>query len=80
MVAQQLTSIAKLYCENISKLVTFYNPNRNDMKAITDDYIYGVSIDEIKVIVDNLKDNKYARLEISLRHPFEYKIVVWQIK
>ena len=50
------------------------------MKAITDDYIYGVSIDEIKVIVDNLKDNKYARLEISLRHPFEYKIVVWQIK
>ena len=29
---QQLTSISKLYRENISKLVTFYNPNHNDMK------------------------------------------------
>lgn len=35
VITQQLTSIAKPYHENISKLVTFYNPNWNDMKRIT---------------------------------------------
>lgn len=39
---QQLTSIAKPYRKNISKLETFYNPNRNDMKVIMDKYLYGV--------------------------------------
>ena len=75
VITQQLTSIAKLYRENISKLVTFNNPNHNDMKVIMDDYLYGVSNDEIEDIVDQLKNNKYARLEISLRHPFEYKVL-----
>lgn len=37
VITQQLTSIAKPYCENISKLVTFYNPNRADMKIIVDE-------------------------------------------
>ena len=32
VVTQQLTSVAKPYRENISKLVTFYTSNRNDMK------------------------------------------------
>ena len=34
VITQQLTSIAKPYRENISKLVTFYNPNRQDMNEI----------------------------------------------
>ena len=75
---QQLTSISKPYRENISELITFYNPNRNDMKTITDDYLYGVSNDEIKDTVEKLKNNEYARLEINLRHPYDCKIVVPQ--
>ena len=45
VITQQLTSIAKPYRENISKLVTFYNTNRNDMKTITDDYLSGADKD-----------------------------------
>ena len=58
VITQQLTSVAKPYRENISKLVTFYNPNRKD-------------INEIKNI---LKTKKYSKLEISLRHPYGYQI------
>ena len=47
VITQQLTSIAKPYRKNISKLVTFYNPNRNDMEVIMDDYLYGVSNDKM---------------------------------
>ena len=35
IITQQLTSISKMYHENISKLVTFYNP--------VDDYLYGLT-------------------------------------
>ena len=80
IITQQLTSIFKPYRENISKLVTFHNPNRNDMKTITDDYLYGVEKDEIYVIINKLKKNKYAQLEISLRHPYEYEVVIPQLK
>ena len=74
VITQQFTSITKPYRENISKLVTFYNPNRKDMNEIIDEYL-DVSdkkeIDEIKKI---LKTKKYSRLEISLRHPYGYRI------
>lgn len=75
-----MTSVAKPYCENISRLVTFYNPHHNDMKAIMDDYLRGLSNDEMKSIINNLKNNKYVRLEINLRHPYGYNIVILQIK
>ena len=75
VITQQLTSIAKAYRENISKLVTFYNPNRNDMKTITDNYLYGVSNQEIKSIVEKLKNNKYAWLDINLNTERRYKMV-----
>ncbi len=39
VLTQQVTSIAKLYRENISKLVTFYNPSRKDMQTITDQFL-----------------------------------------
>ena len=39
VITQQLTSIAKPYRENISKLVTFYNPSSKDMNTIFDDYL-----------------------------------------
>ena len=52
VITLELISITKPYCENISKLVTFYNPNWNDMKTIRDDYLYGVEKDEINTIID----------------------------
>ena len=40
VITQQLTSVAKSYRENLSKFVTFYNPCRNDMKYIFNNYLY----------------------------------------
>ena len=74
VITQQLTSISKSYRENISQLSTFYNRNRNDMKIIIDDYMNGVSKEEISRIIDTLKNNKYSVLEINLNCPYEYKI------
>ena len=76
MLTQQLTSISKPYRENIAKLVTFFNPNRKDMKVIVDDYLNGVSDNEISDITNKLRENKHSRLEIMLRHPYTYKVVV----
>ena len=75
VVTQQLTSISKAYRENISKLVTFYNTNKSDMKSMLDDYLNGVDNSEFKYITNELKNNTYARLEISLVYPYEYKVV-----
>ena len=76
VITQQLTSIAKPYRENISMLVNFYNTNRNDMRSITDEYLYGLDKNEINEIVNKLKNNKYARLEIDLHHPYDYRVVI----
>ncbi len=75
VLTQQMTSIAKPYRENISKLVTFYNPSKKDMQTITDEFL-NVDKEEVKDIVQKLKNNKYARLEISLRHPYTHKVVM----
>ena len=78
VITQQLTSIAKPYRENASKLVTFYNTNRTDMKSLFNGYLNGIDKSEFDDIIRELKTDKYARLEIQLRHPYEYKIVVPQ--
>ena len=44
------------------------------MQTITDEFI-NVEKDEIKNITQKLKNNKYARLEISLRHPYIHKVI-----
>ena len=75
VITQQLTSITKPYRENISKLVTFYNPSKKDMKTITDEFL-DAEKEEIKEIVQKLKNNKYARLEILLRIPYTHKVIV----
>ena len=76
MMVSQLTSIAKPYRENISRLTTFYNANKSDMKSLMDDYLNGSDKKELQDIVRMLKTNRYARLEIRLRHPYRHKIVV----
>ena len=76
VITQQLTSRSKSYRENISKLAIFYNPSRNDMKIITDDYMNSVSKKELSQIIETLKNNKYSVLEINLIYPYGYKIHV----
>ena len=70
VITQQLTKVRKPYRENISRLVTFYTANRSDMKTITDDYLNGVDKGEINHIAKLLKENMYAYLEETLRHPY----------
>ena len=74
VITQQLTSIAKAYRENISKLVTFYNPNKKDMQEIFNDYLGSVTKEEEESIKLTLKSQKYSRLEISLIHPYSHVI------
>ena len=74
VITQQLTSIAKPFRENISKLVTFYNPNRKDMKTIIEEYLDVNDKNELEKILKTLKTKKYSNLEISLIFPFVYKI------
>ena len=74
VITQQLTSIAKPFRENISKLVTFYNPNKKDMNTILDEYLGLASKEEIKKILHILKTKKYSSLEINLVFPFDYII------
>ena len=75
VVTQQLTSIAKPYRMNISKLVTFYNACTDDMKYIFNNYL-NTEKDEEKRIIDTLKNNDYARLEILTTRPYTHKVII----
>jgi hypothetical protein len=74
VLTQQLSSVAKPFRENISRLVTFYNPGRKDMKVITDDYLNGVPQEKIEEITKILRDEKFTALDILLIHPYTYTI------
>jgi hypothetical protein len=69
-----LSSVAKPFRENISRLVTFYNPSKKDMKVITDDYLNGVPQEEIDELTNALRTMKYTALDILLIHPYGYKL------
>ena len=73
VITQQLTSIAKPYRMNISKLVTFYNSCRDDMKYIFNNYL-NVEKNE-KKILETLKNNDYARLEILTVRPYAHEVI-----
>ncbi len=45
------------------------------MKTITDEFL-NADKEEIKNIVQTLKNNKYARLEILLRSPYTHEVIV----
>jgi hypothetical protein len=74
VLTQQLSSVAKPFRENISRLVTFYNPSRKDMKTITDDYLSGVPQETISAITKVLRNEKYTALDILLLHPYTFTI------
>ena len=75
VITQQLTSIAKPYRLQISKLVTFYNACKDDMKYIFNNYL-NIEKDEEKRIIDTLKNNDYARLEILTTRPYTHQIII----
>ena len=74
VITQQLTSICKPYRDNTSMMVTFYNPTKGDMKAFIEESL-DVSKEEERSIIEKLKNNKYARLEVLRRHPYTHKII-----
>ena len=75
VITQQLTSIAKPYRMNISKLVTFCNACRDDTKYIFNNYLSNEK-DEEKRIIDTLKNNDYARLEILTTRPHTHQVII----
>ena len=75
VITQQLTSIAKLYRMNISKLVTFYNACKDDTKYIFNNYL-NIEKNEEKRIIDTLKNNDYARLEILTTRPYTHQVII----
>ena len=48
------------------------------MKTFVNDHLNGVDKAETDRIAKQLKDHKYARLEINLRHPYGRTLVVPQ--
>ena len=74
VITQQLTSIGKPYRMNISKLVTFYNACKDDMEYIFNNYL-NIEKDEEKRIIDTLKNNDYARLEILTTRPYTHQVI-----
>ena len=74
VLTQQLSSVAKPFRENISRLVTFFNPSRKDMKVITDDYLNGVPQETITEIIKILRGEKFTALDILLVHPYTYTL------
>ena len=73
VITQQLTSIAKAYRLNISKLVTFYTARKDDMKDIFNNYMN--CVEKKKEILETLKNKKYARLEILTTYPYTYEVI-----
>ncbi len=53
----------------------FYNPSKKDTQTIMDEFL-NVEKEEIKDIIQKLKNNKHSRLEISPRHPFTHEVVI----
>ena len=58
VITQQLTSIAKPYRDNVSRVVTFYNPDENDMNTIFQRYLGDSGKCERKSIIEKLKNSK----------------------
>ena len=71
VLTQQLTSIAKPFRENVSCVVTFHNPSQIGMKTLFDDYGGELDIETRKKFMKLLKTERYSRLCLCLRYPFE---------
>ena len=75
---QLLTLISKPIRNNITKLLSFYNPSKKDSMTVFDDFLGECSLKERKEILDKLRKHKHSRLEINLNRSTlsrEYKVV-----
>ena len=70
VLAQQLSSIAKPFRENVAAIVLFYTPSAKTTKAIFEEYAGELSHAELRQMISRLKERKFAHLIFSLRHPF----------
>ena len=77
LITQKLTAVSPSYRENISKIVMFKTMSTKVWDTIMDEYLeyMGVTKEKLKEIINEIKTNKYARLEISLRDPESYEVV-----
>ena len=75
VITQQLNSISKPYRDNVARVVSFYNPDEDDMNVIFRRYLGNSTKTERTQIIEKLKNIKFATLEINLCYPFDYKII-----
>ena len=71
VVTQQLISIAKPFRENVACVVAFHNPSQVGMKTLFDDYGGDLDTETKRVLCRMLKEERYSRLCLCLRYPFE---------
>ena len=71
VLTQQLTSIAKPFRENVACVVAFHNPSQVGMKTLFDDYGGDLDTETKRRFMKMLKEERYARLCLCLRFPFE---------
>ena len=71
VLTQQITSIAKLFRENVAAIVLFfYTPSSKTTKAIFEDYAGELTHKEYKELISKLKGRKFSHLVFALRHPY----------
>jgi len=70
MLAQQLSSIAKPFWENVAKIVLFYTPSAKTTKTIFEEYTGELAQYDLKQLIAKLKERKFFHLVFSLHYPF----------
>jgi len=70
VLTQLLSSISKPFRENVRAIVLLYTPSAKTTKAIFEEYAGELSHDELRLMIARLKEQKFAHLVFSLRHPF----------
>jgi len=71
---QQLSSIAKLFRENVVAILLFYTPSVKTTKAIFEELSGELFQGYLKLLIGRLKERKFSHLVFSLRHPYEIKL------
>ena len=74
VITQQFHAVSKKFRDNTDLMVTFYNPNSNDMKGFLTE-CKKLPKEEIERIEDELLNNKYSKLEVLRlegKHEFIY--------
>ena len=70
VLAQQISSIAKPFRENVAAIVLFYTPSSKTIKAVFEDYAGELSSEEYKEYMTHLKEHRFSHLIFSLRYPY----------